>query len=146
MRIQHHTLPGGIILGLIVATVIWVWLYAVDAFVGEPLRTFTLLGGVVRFTLLHYVLCCLYGIAAVAIVHAAARQPSLLIFAAFVFILLETGFAIATALLSQVGLGQLAWLRIMGGNVIGAAVTVIVLGLTHPLGKELRRAGEQGDE
>jgi len=70
----------------------------------------------------------------------------LLIVAAFVFILLEAGFAILTALLTQVGLGQLAWVRIMGGNVIGAVVTVIVLGMTHPLREQLRRAGEERDE
>jgi|SRR5690242_7925902 hypothetical protein len=146
MRVQHHTLRGGIVLGLIVATIIWLWLLVVDALVGEPLRTFTLLGGVVRFTVLHYALCCVYGIAAVAVVHAAAREPTLLIVAAFVFILLEAGFAILTALLTQVGLGQLAWVRIMGGNVLGAVVTVIVLGMTHPLREQLRRAGEERDE
>ena len=146
MRVRHHTLRGGIILGLIVGTVIWLWLYLVDALVGEPLRTFSLLGGVARFTVVHYALCCVYGIAAVAVVHAAAREPSLLIVAAVAFILLETGFAIVTALLQQVGLGQLAWIRIMGGNVIGAAVTGIVLGMTHPLREELRRAADEQDE
>ena len=114
--LRHNTLRGGILLGLIIATVIWVWLYVIDALVGEPLRTFSLLGGVARFTALHYALCCLYGIAAVAVVHGAAREPNLLIAAAFAFILFETAFAILTAVLQQVGLGQLAWIRIMGGQ------------------------------
>jgi hypothetical protein len=146
MRIQHNTVRGGIVLGLIVGTVIWLWLYVVDVLVDQPLRTFSLLGGVARFTVLHYGLCCLYGIAAVGVVHRAAREPNLLIVAAFAFILLETGFAILTAVLQQVGLGQLAWIRIMGGNVLGAAVTVTVLAMTHPLREEMRRAGEERDE
>lgn len=144
--LRHNTLRGGILLGLIIATVIWVWLYVIDALVGEPLRTFSLLGGVARFTALHYALCCLYGIAAVAVVHGAAREPNLLIAAAFAFILFETAFAILTAVLQQVGLGQLAWIRIMGGNLVGAAVTGIVLAKTHPLREELRRAEEETED
>jgi hypothetical protein len=145
MRIRHNTFRGGIVLGLIVGTVIWLWLYAVDALVGQPLLTFSLLGGVAGFTIVHYALCCVYGIAAVSVVHGAAREPSLLVVAAVVFILLETGFAILTAVLQQVGLGQLAWIRIMGGNVIGAVVTVIVLAKTHPLREELQRAAKDED-
>lgn len=146
MPIRHNTLRGGIVLGLIVATVIWVWLYVVDALVGQPLRTFSLLGGVARFTVLHYGLCCLYGIAAVTVVHRAAREPNLLVAAAVGFILLETAFAIFTAVLQQIGLGELAWIRIMGGNLIGAAATVIVLAKTHPLRRELRRAEEDAED
>ena len=143
MPLGNRTLRGGIALGLTVGTVIWLWLCVVDAIVGEPFRTFSLLGGVARFTVLHYVLCCLYGIVAVAVVHGAARMPSLLIIAAFCFILFEAGFAILTAVLQQVGLGQRAGVRIMGGNLIGAVVTVIVLARTHPLRAEFRRAEEE---
>ena len=143
MRMRHHTVRGGILLGLAVGTAIWVWLFAVDAIAGEPLRTFSLLGGVARFTVLHYALCCVYGVIGVAVVHGAAREASLLIGAVVAFILFELAFVFGTAVLAQVGLGQLAWVRIMGGNVVGAIVTWTVLARTHPLRDELRQAGEE---
>jgi hypothetical protein len=44
------------------------------------------------------------------------------------------------ALLSHVGLGGLAWVRILGGNLVGAALTLLVLSRRHPLRDELRQA------
>jgi len=37
------------------------------------------LGGALRFTALHYLLNVVYGIAAVALIHASAREPRLLV-------------------------------------------------------------------
>ncbi|HTD69912.1 MAG TPA: hypothetical protein VK647_05625, partial [Gemmatimonadales bacterium] len=62
---SHSSLREGVILGLVVATGIWVWIALVDVIVGEPLRTFAVLGGVARFTTLHYVFCLVYGVVAV---------------------------------------------------------------------------------
>lgn len=140
MAQPHSSLREGIVLGLIVATTIWVWLAVVDALAGQPFQTFRVLGGVAFFTALHYVLCIVYGVATLGVVHGAARTPSLLVFAAFCFFLLEFAFVMATVLLSNVGLGQLAWVRILGGNVIGAVVTFVVLARRHPLLKEFQQA------
>jgi hypothetical protein len=140
MAHRHSSIREGVQLGLIVATSIWAWLALVDALAGEPFRTFTVLGGLVPFTILHYVLCLLYGVIAVSVVHRAAREPSLLIAAAFVFFILEFAFAMLTALLAQVGLGELAWVRILGGNLLGAALTFVLLSRKHSLREELRRA------
>ena len=140
---QHSAFREGTLLGLIVATSIWVWLVVVDAVAGQPFRTFQVLGGVARFTVLHYLLCIAYGVVATAFVHGAKREPSLLIAAAFGFFILEFAFAMLAALLSQVGLGQLAWVRILGGNFVGAALTFLVLARRHPLRDELRRAERQ---
>jgi hypothetical protein len=137
---RHSSIREGVQLGLIVATSIWAWLALVDALAGEPFRTFTVLGGLVPFTILHYVLCLLCGVIAVSVVHRAAREPSLLIAAAFVFFILEFAFAMLTALLAQVGLGELAWVRILGGNLLGAALTFVLLSRKHSLREELRRA------
>src|SRR5207249_4290291 len=45
MPVRHDSLREGARLGFIVATSIWIWLAVVDAVVGQPFRTFTVLGG-----------------------------------------------------------------------------------------------------
>ena len=136
----HSSLREGVILGVIVATTIWVWLAVVDGLAGQPFRTFHVLGGVALFTVLHYLLCMVYGVVVLAVVHRAARTPSLLVFAAFCFFILEFAFAMVTILLANVGLGELAWVRILGGNLLGAVVTVVLLVRGHPLKAELEAA------
>jgi hypothetical protein len=143
MAQAHNALREGTVLGLIVATAIWVWLAAVDGLAGQPFRTFQVLGGVPLFTALHYTLCLAYGVVVVSVVHSAARAPSLLIFAAFCFFLLEFAFVMATVLLSNVGLGELAWVRILGGNVLGAILTFVVLARGHPLRQEFKQADRE---
>lgn len=143
MAHPHSSLREGIALGVIVATTIWLWLAVVDGLAGQPFQTFHVLGGVAFFTVLHYALCIVYGVATLAVVHGAARTPSLLVFAAFCFFLLEFAFVMATVLLANVGLGQLAWVRILGGNVIGAVVTFAVLARRHPLLREFQQADRE---
>jgi hypothetical protein len=142
----HSSLWEGTRLGLVVATTIWIWLAGVDAIVGQPFRTFSVLGGIAQFTLLHYLLNLTYGIAIVWAIHRAAREPSLMMGMAFGFFILEFGFAMLTILLSHLGLGQLAWVRILGGNLVGAGVAAIVLFRTHPVVEELRRATAQEND
>jgi len=137
---SHNSLREGSILGLIVATTIWAWLALVDGLAGQPFRTFHVLGGIALFTTLHYFLCLVYGVVVVAVVHRATRAPSLLVFAAFCFFILEFAFVMATVLLSNVGLGALAWVRILGGNVIGAVLTFVLLARGHPLKAEFEEA------
>ena len=143
---SHSSRREGAILGAVVGTGIWTWIAMVDAVVGEPFRTFAVLGGVARFTTLHFVLCLAYGVVAVTVVHAAAREASLIVGAAFAFFLLEFGFVLVSAILSQTGLGGLAWVRILGGNVVGAALTVLILWRRHPLAQELRDGAAEGEE
>jgi hypothetical protein len=140
MAHTHNALREGAVLGLVVATAIWAWLAVVDALAGQPFRTFQVLGGVSFFTALHYVLCVVYGVGVVTVVHGAARAPSLLVFAAFCFFILEFAFVMATVLLANVGLGGLAWVRILGGNIIGAVLTFVVLARGHPLRREFEAA------
>src|SRR5881392_3139626 len=113
----RHPRREGVLLGLVVATSIWVWLAVVDAIAGQPFRTFAVLGGIASFTLLHYTLCLAYGLAAVAVVQGAS----------FFFFILEFGFVMLTVILSHTGLGQLAWVRILGGNLVGAVITFVML-------------------
>jgi len=136
----RHPRREGLLLGFLVASSIWLWLAVVDALAGQPFRTFAVLGGIASFTLLHYALCLAYGLAAVAVVHGAAREPSLLLGASFFFFILEFGFVMLTVILSHTGLGQLAWVRILGGNLVGAVVTLVVLWRRHPLRREMLEA------
>lgn len=68
----HDSLREGTVLGIAVATGIWVWLAVVDAVAGQPLHTFTVLGGITAFTTMHYLLNIAYGVAVVSAIHGAA--------------------------------------------------------------------------
>jgi len=137
---RHDTLREGAMLGLAVATGTWLWLALFDAAVGEPFQTFMVLGGIVVFTLIHYLLNIAYGVAVVAGVHGTVGEPSLIIAVMFGFVMLEVAFAMITALLSHIGLGGLAWIRIFGGSLAGAVIAIVLLKRRHPILEELRDA------
>ena len=130
---KHDSLREGVSLGLVVATSTWTWLAVVDAAAGEPFRTFAVLGGIALFTAMHYLLNLAYGIAIVSAIHSAAREPSLIIALVFGLVIVEIGFAMGTVVLSNLGLGALAWVRILGGSLIGAAIATVILARGHPL-------------
>src|SRR5256714_15592241 len=142
----RHPRREGVLLGLVVASSTWLGLAVVDALAGQPFRTCAVLGGIASFTLLHYALCLAYGLAAVAVVQGAAREPSLLLGASFFFFILEFGFVMLTVILSHTGLGQLAWVRILGGNLVGAVITFVTLWRRHPLRRGVLEAGGGGAE
>ena len=146
MARKHDSLREGAWLGVVVATSIWVWLAVVDAAVGQPFRTFTVLGGLALFTILHYLFNVVYGVVIVSLVHGAAREPSLVIGMAFGFLVIEFGFVMVTVLLSHMGLGELAWARIFGGNLIGAAIAFVMLSRRHRLRDGFRQAEEEENE
>ena len=136
---KHDSLREGATLGFVAATATWVWVALVDAIAGQPFRTFTVLGGVAPFTLIHYLLNVAYGLAIVSLIHGAVRQPSLIIAVGFGFLMMEFAFAMATVMLSHL-LGELAWVRIFAGSLFGAAVAIILLARRHPLAAQLHRA------
>ena len=140
---KHNSLREGARLGLVVATGIWAWLAVVDAVVGEPFRTFRVLGGIAPFTAMHYLLNVTYGVLLVSGIHGAVREPSLVMAVAFGFPIVEFVFALVTVLLSNMGLGELAWVRIFGGSLIGTAIAIAILARRHPLAAELRQAEEE---
>jgi len=139
---KHDALREGATVGFIVATTTWVWLALIDAVVGEPFRTFAVLGGIAFFTVIHYLLNLAYALAIVSLIHGAVRQPSLLIAVGFGFIMMEFAFAMATVMLSHV-LGELAWVRIFVGSLVGAVIAVSILSRRHPLAAQLRQAEEE---
>jgi hypothetical protein len=70
---SHDSLREGTALGIVVATGIWAWLALVDALAGQPFYTFTVLGGITAFTVVHYLLNIAYGVAVVSAIHGTAR-------------------------------------------------------------------------
>ena len=142
---DHDSLREGTTLGIIVATTIWVWLVVVDAIAGQPFQTFAALGGITVFTVVHYLLNIVYGMAIVSAVHGAAREPSLALALVFGVVMLEIAIAMLTVLLSHLGLGELAWVRILGGSLVGVTMTLVVLSRRHPLGAQLRYADHDHD-
>jgi hypothetical protein len=140
---KHNSLREGATLGLVVATSTWAWVAVVDAVAGEPFRTFTVLGGIAFFTVMHYVLNLAYGLAIVSGVHGAAHEPGLIMAVVLGFCMVEFGFALLTALLSNLGLGELAWLRFFGGSLIGTLIAIVFLSRRHSLLAQLRHAEEE---
>ena len=141
----HDSLREGTALGIVVATGIWIWLAAVDAIAGTPFHTFSVLGGVTAFTIVHYLLNIVYGVVVVSAVHGAAREPSLAIAVVFGIVTLEIAFAMFTVLLSNLGLGARAWVGMFGGSLIGTGLCLFFLSRRHPLAAQVRDADTQHD-
>lgn len=137
---KHDAIREGFRLGCVAATSIWIWIATVDAIAGEPFRTFNVLGGSTLFTAMLYVLNIAYGMVIVSTIHGLMREPSLIGGLVMGFLIIEFAFAMASVVLSHFGLGQLAWLRIFGGSIIGAVVAVVLLMRGHPLAIALRQA------
>ena len=139
----HDSVREGVRLGFMVATTTWLWVALIDLIAGQPFHTFRLLGGIVAFTVMHYLLNVIYGMVIVSAIHGSVRAPSLVYALGFGFLVLEFAFAFITVILSNIGLGELAWLRIFAGSVIGAVVATVVLARTHPLLALLRQAEDE---
>ena len=136
---KQGVLREGAKLGLIVAIATWLWLVLVDAVSGDPFRVITTLGGIVAFSVGHGILNVVYGVSLVSCVHGAVREPSLVMAALFGYVMVEIGFIMFTAALSSF-LGGIAWLSILGGSLVGAAIAFLLLLQAHPLKTLLHRA------
>src|SRR5438270_12875572 len=81
-----------------------------------------------------------YGIAIVWAIHRASREPSLVMGVAFGFFIVEFGLAMLTVLLSHLALARLAWVRVLGGSLAGAAVAAVALFAAPAAVQPLRQA------
>ena len=141
--LTHNTRREGIRLGLVLATATWLWVALVDVSTGHPFHTFSMLGGVVIFTVAHYALNITYGITLLSAVHGAERAPSLIIAMIFGLVTFEGAFAMFTNILVEYSLGGTGWIAIFGGSLIATALAILLLSRTHPLGARLRQAEEE---
>jgi len=131
---------AGLRLGLIVAVATWCWVAAVDALLGEPLRTASVLGGVVTFTTVHLVLCLAFGSALAGLMDGAMEEPGLVLSIVFGTLLLEVAFALLTIFVSMTSLGATAWPRIFVGSIVGSMVALAMLARWYPVRQLLDRA------
>jgi hypothetical protein len=138
--IAHDTRREGAKLGITIATATWLWLFLVDAVMRQPLHTAEALGGVVAFTVIHYLLNIVYGIAVMSAVHGSERTPSLILAVVFGVLIFEVAMAMLTIVLAQIRLGDAAWVAVFGGSLIATALTVLLLARTHPIGEYIDRA------
>lgn len=102
-----------------------------------------MLGGIVVFTATHCLLNVVYGVVLVSGIRGAVREPSLVVAVLFGFVMVEIAFAMATVLLSNLGLGEVAWVGIFGGSLIGTVIAVIGLARRYPIATRLREAEEE---
>jgi hypothetical protein len=140
---RHNSLREGVRLGIIMASVTWLWVALVDAVSGQPFHTFEALGGIAAFTVMHYLLNIVYGVALVSVIHGAERAPSLMMGVIFGGIILEGGITMVTNILVQTVVGTVGWIGIFGGSLIALAIAITLLAHTHPLAAYVRRAEEE---
>ena len=127
-------------LGLIIGVTTWLWLAGFDLIRGEPFQTIHFLG-FARFTLIHFALCLGYGLTIISAIHASMKEPTVMFAIIFCAILFQAGFIVLTAMLANIGIGQLAWGQFLIGNFIAAGVTFALVARDHSL-RDLFHAAE----
>jgi hypothetical protein len=140
---RHNARREGVRLGLIMATATWLWVALVDAVFRQPFHTFTALGGIAGFTVMHYLLNITYAVVVLSVIHSAARAPSLMFAVIFGVLMLEGGIALMTNLVAEAGVGDVAWIGIFGGSLISTGIAMALLVRTHPLAAYLHQAEEE---
>ena len=78
-----------------------------------------------------------------ASVRGSERAPSLIIAFIFGLVMMEVAFAMLAVMLGQAGLGQLTWLRIFGGSLLGLAIALALLSRRYPLATRLHEAEKE---
>ena len=122
----------GVVTGIIGASAVAIWFFAIDAIRGEPLRTPKLLGiallrqpdpasAILAYTLLHGLAFVSFGILGAFLVAAAERQPVILFALIIVFTAFEIFFFGAVVILASWILDYVAGWTIFLGNLLAAA-------------------------
>jgi len=154
-RTERPLVREGIIVGIIGATIIAVWFFAIDLIGGRPFFTPATLGrGMLRilgpleantstallvliYTIVHYGAFIVIGLVASMIVNVANREPSILLGFVVLFAAMEVAFYAFSGLLQQATqLGALAWYNVMLGNLLAAIGMGYYFWRTHPALRE----------
>ncbi len=161
---EHNFVREGIYAGAVGATAVAIWFLVIDMIAGKPLYTPKLLGHaaisvlgksmpdstfteVLGYTVFHYALFALIGIIVVAIVHQSERTPAILAGLLIMFVALQLGFYVLSALLKESPLGSMAWSQIFIANLLASAAMGWFIWRRHPkLGRNLTEALEGTDD
>lgn len=126
-----NVLREGVIAGLIGAAVVAVWFLALDAVMGEPLRTPRVLGhaflgvpdggpSLPAYSLVHGVAFVLFGIVAAVLLAGAEREPMFVFALIILFTAFEVGFFAATLIGARWVIDELSSWTILVGNILAA--------------------------
>ncbi len=148
MSTQNAVVREGVSAGLIGALAIAVWFAILDAISGHPLATPIMLGtsvsslllqnvvpspagAILGYTVFHFTIFSLLGIAFSYVVNSAERVPSAFIGFAMLFVAFEVGWVGWTTVLAE-GFGQLTWLQVFIANLIAAVTMGLYMWRQHP--------------
>src|SRR5688500_8804526 len=130
---KHSTRRESLRLGLTIGVMTWLWVAGFDYFRGEPFHTFDFLGGIMRFTLVHFALCIAYGFAIITAVHSSMKESTVIFGIILLAILFQFAAIVVTTMLSNIGIGEFAWGTFLVGNLIATGVTVALISRDHSL-------------
>lgn len=144
----HRTVREGLQAGGIGALVVAAWFFGIDTAAGQPLQTPLILGdavlaalrfgeatftvSVLVYTLVHVIAFLVFGVIAVALVHAAMREISMLYGIVALFVIFESAFYLLAFALDMSLLGALGWWNVALANLLSALVMGTYLWRTHP--------------
>lgn len=146
----HGTIREGVIAGALGATGVAVWFLIVDTIAGQPFFTPRVLGEAVMsivapdsfaspfvvvalYTVFHYAVFIVAGIAIMGLVHGSARHIGLLAGMVILFVALEAlfyGFVLMLQLATR--LEGIAWYQVGAANLVAALLMGRYLWLKHP--------------
>jgi hypothetical protein len=147
---RHGTIREGLIAGVLGATGVAVWFLIVDSIAGQPFFTPRVLGEAVKnivapdnvysaivivalYTVFHYAVFILAGIAVVALVHGSAKHTPLLAGVTILFVAFEVAFYGYVAMLQlATPLEGIAWFQVGAANLVAAALMGRYLWMKHP--------------
>jgi hypothetical protein len=145
---SHRALREGAIAGVLGAMSVAIWFLIIDTLTSRPLHTPAILGtslmnalgwengsamvAVVIYTLFHFGAFIAVGTVAVVLLHAAAREASVLLAMLILFVAFEVGFYGFLYLIDLSLLGDLAWTQIGAANLLAAFMMGRYLWRAHP--------------
>jgi hypothetical protein len=147
---RHGTVREGIITGALGATGVAIWFLLVDTIAGQALLTPRVLGEAVQgivapdqvlsasvivalYTVFHYAVFIVAGIAIIALVHGSARHIGFLAGMMMLFVALEVlfyGFVLTLQLATS--LEGLSWYQVGAANLVAAGLMGRYLWMKHP--------------
>lgn len=144
MKAASEGISRGITAGLLAATTMAAWFFAVDVIAGRPFFTPAFLasilagsdpvaagtGVIVVYTLIHYLAFVVVGIGSVRLLRALQAAPGLLLGVVLGFLLFNLVFYGSVIITGQHVVQELGWAPVLSGNVLAGIVLMGYLQMT----------------